>query len=106
MWKFFAGLIEFFNWLAIFLVPFVAGVGIGFIIYINYERLLWLSIIFSLSGAITGILIAEHIRRKYGCSRYLSRIRATPEIWPDEYPEEIEGRRKEQEIKEEKRKHK
>ena len=33
-------------------------------------------------GLILGIVIAERIRRKYGCSRYLSRIISTPDIWP------------------------
>jgi hypothetical protein len=84
MWKLLAAFIEFLNWLAIFAASFIVGAGIGLVIYINNQNLLWLSIVFTSAGAIAGVLIAEHIRKKYGCSRYLARIRATPDIWPDE----------------------
>jgi hypothetical protein len=50
------------------------------------------SIVIIAISAIIGVWYAERVRRKHGTSRYASRIIATPDIWPDEYPEEIEER--------------
>src|SRR5450432_2825288 len=92
--KFFTAVIEMFWWLTIFASPFLLGSGIGLIVYIKNQNLLWLSISLVSIGMITGVLFAEHIRRKYGCSRYMAKIRATPDIWPDESLEEIAARKK------------
>jgi hypothetical protein len=69
-------------WLQIFFCPLLVGGGIAFVIYYNRQALLPLSIFFVLVGFVFGIVLAERIRKKYGCSRYLSRIFATPDIWP------------------------
>ncbi|MCB0716652.1 MAG: hypothetical protein KDC06_11650 [Chitinophagaceae bacterium] len=106
MQKIFHALIEVFYWVTIFLSPFIIGAGIGLVIYIKNENLSWLSIMIASIGAIIGGMVAERIRKKYGCSRYVGRILATPDIWPDEYPEEIEARKKEQEVQAAKKKNK
>ena len=53
-----------------------------------------------------GIVYAERVRRKHGASRYMAKRLATPDIWPDEYPKEIEAREKELQMKEAKKKKK
>ena len=68
-------------------------------IYINSEKLLWLSIVITVISAILGVVYAEKARRKKGTSRYASRIIGTPDIWPDEYPEELESSEKEKQLK-------
>ena len=44
-------------------------------------------------GATGGIAYAAWVRRNKRASRYAAKIRVTPYIWPDEYLEEIEGRK-------------
>ena len=82
MRKIFEFFIEGVFWLQIFLCPLLVGGIIAFLIYNGNSDLLVLSLFFIAIGFILGIVIAERIRRKYGCSRYLSRIISTPDIWP------------------------
>jgi hypothetical protein len=84
MQKVFHAAIEIFYWIAIFISPLLVGGVIALIIYLRNENLLWLSIIIASIGMVTGILFAERVRKKYGCSRYMSKISGTPDIWPDE----------------------
>jgi uncharacterized membrane protein YfcA len=79
-------------WVQLFITPLGIGALIAIFIYISNEKLLWLSIVIMAISAIIGVWYAERVRRKHGTSRYASRIIATPDIWPDEYPEEIEER--------------
>jgi hypothetical protein len=58
------------------------GAGVAFIIYISAPNLAWLSIIIIGLGFIVGIVFAERVRRKYGCTRYMSRLISTPDICP------------------------
>lgn len=84
MQRVFHFIIEFFSWLSIFISPFLIGVLVGVFIYIANQSLLWLSIGIVIIAVVIGIVFAERIRKKYGCSRFMSRIIATPDIWPDE----------------------
>lgn len=81
-------------WFQFFITPLIVCALIGVFIYIKNERLLWLSITLTFLGAIGGVIYAERVRRRHGTSRYAARISATPDIWPDQYPEEIEAREK------------
>ena len=74
MKKVFDILTELIFWIAVFASPFLLGVVIGTLIYIPNESLLWLSIIIVAIGFFTGLFIAEKIRKKYGCSNYMSKI--------------------------------
>jgi len=99
MKKIFSFFVESIFWVQLFLTPVgIAGL-IALFIYIGNERLLWLSITIIVISIIIGILYAERVRKKHGTSRYASKIHGTPDIWPDEYPEEIEARKKGQEEK-------
>jgi uncharacterized membrane protein YfcA len=80
--KLFHGIIELIFWVAIFSSPLLIGSAIAFILYLNMPKLEWLSIVIASIGALIGILFAERVRRKYGCTRYMSRLIATPDIWP------------------------
>ena len=98
--------IESIFWIQLFFVPVGIGGLIALFIYIGNQKLLWLSITIAAASIIIGIVYAERVRRKHGTSRYASKIIGTPDIWPDEYPEEIEAREKERQMKEAKKKKK
>ena len=104
MKKVLSGLIESIFWIQFFITPLGIGALIAIFIYISNEKLLWLSIAITIISAILGIIYAERVRRKKGTSRYASRIIGTPDIWPDEYPEEIKSKEKEKGIEDETRK--
>lgn len=93
-------------WIQLFFAPVGIGGLIALFIYIGNQKLLWLSTIIAAASIVIGIVYAERVRRKHGTSRYASKIIGTPDIWPDEYPEEIEAREKERQMKEAKKKKK
>ena len=74
MKKVFNAFIEFVFWLAIFGSPFLACSAIAILIYSSHENLKLLSITIIVIGFISGIFIAERIRKKYGCTNYISKI--------------------------------
>jgi hypothetical protein len=74
MKKVFDMLTELIFWIAIFASPFLLSVAIGTLICISNESLLWLSIIIVTIGFFAGLFLAERIRKKYGCSNYMSKI--------------------------------
>lgn len=82
--KIFNFFIESFYWLMIFLSPFLISLGISIYLYGRNSNLIWYSLIILIFGILMGIFIAERIRRKYGCSNYVGRILATPDIWPND----------------------
>lgn len=94
MKKILSFIIESIFWVQFFITPVGIGGLIALLIYISNEKLLWLSIVIVAICVILGVWYAERVRRRHGASRYAARIRATPDIWPDEYPEEIEAREK------------
>ncbi len=99
MKKVFSALVEGIFWIQFFITPVGIGGLIALFIYIGNEKLLWLSIVITAISVIIGVLYAEKVRRKHGASRYASRIIGTPDVWPDEYPEEIEVGEKEKQLK-------
>jgi hypothetical protein len=104
MKKILSFIIESVFWLQLFFTPVIIGGLTGLFIYIANENLLWLTITILSVSVVLGFLYAEKIRKKYGTSRYVSKGIGTPDIWPDEYPEEIAARVKEQQINEPKKK--
>ena len=80
--KLFHGIIEIIFWVAIFCALLLIGIAIAFVIYISSPKLEWFSIVIVCLGFVLGIVFAEIVRRKYGCTRYMSRLLATPDIWP------------------------
>jgi hypothetical protein len=91
MKKILSALVETISWIQFFITPIGIGALIAVFIYLGNENLLWLSITIISISVVMGIWYAERVRRKHGNSRYASRIDGTPDIWPDEYPEEIEA---------------
>ena len=75
-------------WLQFFIGPFVVGTLIGLVIYAKNENLASLSIIIAAIGFIGGVIYAAWVRRNKGTSRFAAKSLATPDIWPDENPEE------------------
>lgn len=86
MKKVFSFLVEAIFWLQLFISPAAIGALAGIVLYIYQPQLAFLSILLGIAGVITGIWWAERVRRKYGTSRYASKIRSTPDCWPDEDP--------------------
>jgi len=74
MKKIFNTFVEFIFWVAIFGSPFLTCFAVATIIYSSHENLRFLSIAIIIIGFIGGILLAEKIRKKYGCSNYISKI--------------------------------
>ena len=99
MKKILSFIIESIFWLQLFLTPVLIGGLTALFIYIANEKLLWLCVTIGCVSVVLGFLYAERIRKKHGTSRYLSKILGTPDIWTDEYPEEIAAREKEQQQK-------
>lgn len=74
--------IEVIFWIAIFGSPMLGGISIAFLIFLYSPDMAWLSFVFVSLGFIVGIIFAERVRRKYGCTLFMSRLIATPDIWP------------------------
>lgn len=74
MKKIFDVFVELIFWFAIFASPLLISLAIATIIYFSNEKLLGLSIFISSIGFLTGIFIAEKIRRKQGCSNFFSTL--------------------------------
>ena len=67
-------------WLGLFIVP--SGI-IGFIalwLYIDNYIGMFLSILLGVIGIVSGILLAEYIRKHYGLNNFFSRLSSTPDI--------------------------
>jgi len=67
-------------WLWIFIVP--AGI-LGFISFWLFARSAGnfiFSIIIAVVGIVSGIFLAEYIRKKYGLDNFFGRVSATPDI--------------------------
>jgi hypothetical protein len=73
---------EIFGWLQIVASPLLAGLVIGFIIYISrpdtFGILLGTSV--TLIGLIAGIIWATKVWKKKGTVHFMSRVMATPEL--------------------------
>jgi hypothetical protein len=78
-------IIEGLFWFIIFLSPFLAGAIIAVVLYLYHYNAIGIVVISI--GAISGVILAEKIRKKYGCSTYMGRLLATPDFWPNEVEE-------------------
>ena len=73
-------IIESIFWVIIFLSPFLVFAIAAGIMYLKTKNLFYYPIGLLIIGAGVGIIVAEKIRRKYGCSTYMGRLLRTPEI--------------------------
>jgi hypothetical protein len=81
-------------WLQVFIVP-AAIFGFGaFLLYNKSVDYLPYTILLSIIGTALGVLLAEHIRKKYGLVQFFSRLIATPELYAWNDLDENTGRRK------------
>lgn len=82
MFKVFEIIFEVIGWLKIVASPLLIGLGIAAIIYFPNQTplMLVIAILVAVLGLVIGILWANHIWKKYGTMRFLSRIMATPEL--------------------------
>ena len=73
-------LIDLIYWLGIFIIP--AGIFFFASLWIYYEhgnRMFWPSVLLVI-GILTGILLAEYIRKHYGLNNFWSRLSATADV--------------------------
>jgi len=77
-------------WIQLFLAPFLPLSIIGIIIYLNNTTYSWLCIALMIIGGVLGIMLAERIRRKYGASTYMGRIRGSSEFMNEDKSKEDE----------------
>lgn len=82
MFKVFEIIFEVIGWLKIVASPLLIGLGVAAIIYFPNPTplMLVIAILVAVLGLVIGILWANHIWKKYGTMRFLSRIMATPEL--------------------------
>lgn len=73
-------IIEGIFWIMIFLSPFILFAIAAGIMYLKTKNLFYFPFGFLVVGAGVGILVAEKIRRKYGCSTFMGKLLRTPEI--------------------------
>jgi hypothetical protein len=76
--------IEIYYWFRIFISPVLASAIMAAIIYFTNSHNYGISIAVLVVGTIIGIVWAERIRKKYGCSAYFGKLLATPEFNPNE----------------------
>ena len=67
-------------WLWLFIVPTGIMGFLGFWLYEKHHDNLFYSIIITVVGIILGIVLAEHVRKKYGLDNFFGRLLATPDI--------------------------
>ena len=68
-------------WIAVFSSPFLISIAIAVTIFLNAPELLWIPIAVSILGIVIGVFVAELVRRKYGCTRFMSRLIPMPGMW-------------------------
>lgn len=82
MFKIFEKITELIGWLQIVISPTLLGIGIGCIVYFNFQNSTGLifGIVISIIGLICGIVLATNKLRTTGTMQFLSRVSATPEL--------------------------
>ncbi|MFN8396372.1 MAG: hypothetical protein U0176_17235 [Bacteroidia bacterium] len=79
MYRILSFLVEAVYWFGIFLSPtgliaILAGILYG---YAHFPE--WVAWTVAGTGPVVGVIFAERVRRKYGCSTYWSRIESPPQ---------------------------
>ena len=74
MFKIIAFLINVIYWLELFIVPAIISGFVALWLYSNNTTGLLLSILIAIVGIISGTLLAEYIRRRYGLDNFWSGI--------------------------------
>lgn len=82
MFKLLEKITELIGWFQIVISPTLLGLGIGCIVYFNFQNLAGLisGIIISIIGLIFGIVLATKKFKTTGTIHFLSRVSATPEL--------------------------
>ncbi len=67
-------------WLGIFIVSagIICFLSVWF--YINYDISFFLAILIGAIGILSGILLAEYVRKHYGLNNFYSRPSSTPDV--------------------------
>ena len=80
--KFLEYLTEVLGWLQIFVSPFLAGLGVGFIFYLWLPGTIGLviAIFIAFLGLVGGIIWATRIWKKKGTIQFMTNLTATPEL--------------------------
>lgn len=80
--NFFDKVLELINWIKIFLSPFIISLIIGGLIFLSSNNI-WIqsiSVLIVVLGIITGIYLAEKIRKKHGTERFMAKIHESPDL--------------------------
>lgn len=72
--------IEIFYWILIALCPILIGGILGALVYAYVYTSTILFFVFQGFGVLLGIILAEYIRRKYGCSTFYAKLMHTPDL--------------------------
>lgn len=69
------------SWVQIFFAPFIVSVIIAAIVYLaNPESNIIFSSLILLVGFVTGVLLAERIRKRQGTEAFMTRVNASPDL--------------------------
>jgi hypothetical protein len=79
-------------WFQIFLAPFIPLSIVGIVIYFNNTNCGWLCTLLMIVGVILGVILAERIRRKYGTTTYMGRIKGNSEFIEDKSKDKKESK--------------
>ena len=72
--------VEIIFWLRAFAVPFLLFGVSAFVVFFSGKDLISSAISLLVLGTVAGIIYAEYIRRKYGCSNYFTKMDKNPNI--------------------------
>ncbi len=67
-------------WLAVFMSPTLAFALAALVVYAKTETIFPFPAVILGAGMICGVICAEWVRKKYGCSNFMSRLYGSGEI--------------------------
>ena len=67
-------------WLRAFATPFLLFGVSAFVVLFSGKVLISSAISLLFLGTVAGVIYAEHIRRKYGCANYFTKMDKNPDI--------------------------
>lgn len=86
--SFFDKVMEAFNWLLIFISPFLISAIIAAVVYFSNPNNYGISLSILAGGFVSGVLFAERIRRRVGTTTFMGRLRGNSEYYKDDKKEE------------------
>jgi FtsH-binding integral membrane protein len=78
--KLLENLVEWLYWLGYVLIPTALAAGVGYVLVLQESIEPVLAYVIGGVGLVLGVVLAEYIRRRYGCSAVWNRYRGDEDI--------------------------